>query len=395
MVGIPVVMERVPDRGADSAGAPWAISEPRRIDFDLRAIDPAADPVPAKAYRISPLARALLHPGPIEIRKRLIGAEIHAATGARGLRALAGRLRRRPPAGELLLSGLRLRLPPLGDPALQAHLEQLAEALRAYDPVQRRLARLDPRRIAHVVGVCEDPGNGYSYLKLLGTVEERLRYLAAHLGREVRITVHRAHSSEGTFELRAFPPGLFGEGPGVPLIAYRRAGQPAACVLQASGKLDFRLVAAEEVRYLMLLETSLRQCGEMRRAMEAIRQGGLRPLRLSFEPAAGPAPAGEGVLPRIFRELLPAETGPARIGSLIRPALAAMRTVVTLSGLRTAADGGEELRFIRCTLHDLRALEPLRRALPAVYEEISRRAVPTEAGRLYVLEETTGIGHVE
>ncbi len=386
-------MERVADR-TDAAGGPWVISEPRRIDFDLRAIDAEADPEPAKAYRISPWARYLLHPGPIEIRKRLIGAEIHEARRGIRLPGFARRLRGKPPEGKLLLSGLRLRLPPLRDPALRAHLEQLADALRPYDPFQQRLARLEPRRIAHVVGVCEDPGNGYTYLKLLGTTEERLRYLAANVGREVRIVVHRAHSTEGVFELRACPPAAFGDGGWVPLLVYGRAGQAAACVLQASGKLDFRLVAAEEVRYLMLLETSLRQCGEMRRGFESLRAGALRPLRLSFEPAAAAAGAGDAALPRIFREILPGETASARFGSLIRPALQAMRTGVTLSGLRPAADGGEELVFIRCVLHDLRALEPLRRTLPTVYAEISRRAVPTEAGRLYVLEESTGVGHV-
>lgn len=379
----------------DDDGGPWVISEPRRFDADLRAIDPEADPGPAKAYRISPWARYLLHPGPIEIRKRLIGAEIHPAQ--RGMRLLrrTRRLQGAPPEGELLLSGLRLRPPPLRDPALRAHLEQLVDALRPYDPFQRRLARLDPRRLAHVVGVCEDPGNGYTYLKLLGTTEERLRYLAANVDREVRIVVHRAHSAEGVFELRACPPSVFGDRSGVPLITYGRAGQAAACVLTPSGRVDFRLAAAEEVRYLMLLETSLRQCREMRRGVTALREGALRPLRLVFEPAATADAEGETALPPIFRELLPQEAGPARFGSLIRPALQAMRTAVTLSGLRPAADGGEELVFIRCVLHDLRALEPLRRTLPSVYAEISRRAVPTEAGRLYVLEESTGVGHVE
>lgn len=379
---------------SDPAAGPWVISEARRIDFDLRTLDPEADPAPAKAYRISPLGRYLLHPGPIEIRKRLIGAEIHTAPPVRRGFLRFGRLARRPREGELLLSSLRLRLPPLRDPALRAHLEQLADALRPHDPFQRRLARLDPQKIGHVIGVCEDPGNGYTYLKLLGTTEERLRYLAANVGREVRITVHRALSAEGTFELRACPPEAFGPGGWVPLLAYRRAGREAACVLALSGRLDFRLAAPEELRYLMLFETGLRQCREMQRALEALRQGALRPLRLTFE-AVSDAGETEGGIPRIFRELLPAEPGASRFGSLIRPALRAMRTAVTLAGLRPAGDGGEEILFIRCVLHDLRALEPLRKTLPAVYAEIRRRAIPTDAGRFYVLEETTGTGHVD
>ncbi len=386
-------MEELRDPAAPAAG-PWVITEPRRIEFDVQAFDPEADPVPGKAYRVSALGRYLLHPGPIEIRKRLIGAEIHATSPSRrGLRVFR-RLGRRPNAGELLLSGLRLRLPRFRDPALGAHFDRLADALRHYDPFQRRLARLDPRRIAHVVGVCEDPGHGYTYLKLLGTTEERLRYLAANVGREVRVTVHRAHSVPDTFDLRACPPEAFGPEGWVPLLTYSRAGRPSACVLTAAGRLEFRLVAPEELRYLMLFETSLRQCREMQRALLSFRQGALRPLRLTFEPA-GDAGEAEGGIPPIFRELLPPEAGGSRFGSLIRPALRTMRTTVTLSGLRPSENGGEELLFIRCVLHDLRALEPLRKTLPAVYAEIRRRAVPTDAGRFYVLEETTGTGHVD
>ena len=45
-----------------------------------------------------------------------------------------------------------------------------------------------------------------------------------------------------------------------------------------------------------------------------------------------------------------------------------------------------------CILHDLRALEPLRKSLPAVYAEVSRRAFSTEAGRFYVLDSISGEG---
>ena len=70
----------------------------RRVD--PAEFDPEADRGTVKEYRISEIARYLIHPGPIEIRKRLIGCEVHTArNGAR--RSCAGcsrraRTRRRP-----------------------------------------------------------------------------------------------------------------------------------------------------------------------------------------------------------------------------------------------------------------------------------------------------------
>jgi hypothetical protein len=46
-------------------------------------------------------------------------------------------------------------------------------------------------------------------------------------------------------------------------------------------------------------------------------------------------------------------------------------------------------------LHDLRALEPLRKSLPALYAEMSKRAFTAEAGRFYLLDSITGAAHAE
>jgi hypothetical protein len=41
-------------------------------------------------------------------------------------------------------------------------------------------------------------------------------------------------------------------------------------------------------------------------------------------------------------------------------------------------------------LHDLRALEPLRKNLPHVYSAVVKRAVISEAGKFYLLDSING-----
>ena len=103
------------------------------------------------------------------------------------------------------MSGFKLRIPGMKDPDLEAHFKRIADELRGFDPFAKKIARLKTARLSHIIGVCEDIGGGYSYLKLQGSGEDKLRYLTANVGRDVRVTLHRAHLSEGLFELRGFP----------------------------------------------------------------------------------------------------------------------------------------------------------------------------------------------
>jgi len=68
---------------------------------------------------------------------------------------------------------------------------------------------------------------------------------------------------------------------------------------------------------------------------------------------------------------------------------------VSLSFLPSLETGEDRILTHICILHDLRALEPLRKSLPAVYAEMSRRAFSSEAGSYYVLDSMSGAGHVE
>jgi hypothetical protein len=145
----------------------WIISEGKAVRLDPADFDPDADRGTVKEYRISEIARYLIHPGPVEIRKRLIGCEVHTArSGARRLlrrllpaRANAQKASRRRDS-EVLVSGFKLRIPGMKDPDLDAHFKRMADELRGFDPFARKISRLKTARLSHIIGVCEDIGGG-------------------------------------------------------------------------------------------------------------------------------------------------------------------------------------------------------------------------------------------
>lgn len=378
-----------------AASRAWVISAPHPAAVDPAAVDPEADRGPVKECRISEIGRYLIHPGPVEIRKRLVGCEVHRSRRGpvRWLRRAWAGLRRRAPkrSSDVLLSGFKLKVPAMNDPDLEAHLRRLADELRSFDPFIPKLARVQAAGLAQLVGICEDVGGGYSYLKLQGTFEEKVRYLSANIGREVRVTLHRAHVSDGLFDLRGFPPATFNPANGFRLLTYTRAGAPAACVLNAMGNLDFRLADPQVISYLSLFEHTLAVNPDLRHAFEACFLGSARPVRLFFNRQLE-VDYSKANLPEIYRSLL-RSTDPGGSRNLIRPVLNSMQTAVSLSYL-PAAEAAEERLFTQVSiLHDLRALDSLRKSLPAVYAELSRRAFSSDAGRFYLLDSITGATH--
>ncbi len=376
----------------------WVVSEAGPVRLDPAAFDPEADRGPVKECRISEIGRYLIHPGPVEIRKRLIGCEVHPSRRApiRWLRRVQNGLRRsaQRKQSDVILSGFKLKIPAVRDPDLESHLRRLADELRGYDPFVKKLGRLKTARIAHIIGICEDIGGGYSYLKLQGALEEKIRYLTANVGREVRVTLHRAHLSDGLFDLRGFPPAVFNPANAFRLVSYTRDGKPAACVLNASGHLDFRLADPHALRYLSLLEHTLSANPDLQRAFSKCFLGRARAVRLFFNTQLEVDYAKAG-LPEVYRSIFRlAELG-AGGRNILKPVLNFMQTAVSLSYLPAVDTDEEKLQTQISILHDLRALDPLRKSLPTVYAEISRRAFSSDAGRFYLLDSISGAAHGE
>ena len=381
----------------------WIISEGRDSAIGGNAIEDEDVSGPFKEYLLSDIGRYLLNPKTIEVKKKLIGCEIHYKQ--RGLKKILNVFRRFLPIGskrkkkmayspDVIISRYKLRIPPLQDPGLENHLTAIYDRLRFYDSVSKRLAKLNPRTISQIVGICEDIGGNFSYLKLQGSIEEKIKYIDSVISKDVRVLLNRAYVAEGLFELRGYdfeshPADKFYQ-----ILTYNSNGKQKACVLTDTHSIDFYLNDIQLLKYMHFLELSLKANPGLRNTFDLSIQGKIKPLKLFFnkklEIDYAKAHFPE-VYKIIFNEL---KLGPNQ-RNLIKPILNYLQIGVSLNFLpRTDT---EEVRMHTHTsvLHDIRAVEPLRKNLAKVYAEIQKRAFDSDGGVYYLLDSFNGFSNAK
>jgi hypothetical protein len=370
------------------------------MGVESSAIDPEIDRSSIKEYRLSDFGRYLLNPHPIEIKKRLIGCELHPKGSAlsRAQRRLRRFFKRRSrdvagvpdTSADVILSRFRLRIPRTNDPELQDHLNHLADQLRAWDTVVKRLDELNPAMLSHVIGICEDIGGSYSYLKLQGGNQEKIRYVMDHIAREVGVVINKAHASEGMFELRGFDFSAYASTRSHRLITYQKEGRSCACVLHRDGRIDFWLDDGKSLlKYLLLLDHTLKANPAFSHAFERCLAGEIRPVRLFFNKQLE-IDYSKANFPEVYRHVFEACKVAVNQRNLIKPILNYLQFGITLNYLPGIDEGDDRLYTFVSVLHDFRALEPLKKNLPRVYSEMGKRAQMTEAGRFYLLDSIKG-----
>jgi hypothetical protein len=382
----------------------WVISEGRESQFDLSQIDAGIDNASVREYQISDFGCYLLNPQPIEIEKRLIGCEIHypQRTTTRIIeklkRLLPGRLRSVwnshmiPP--EVLVSHCKIWIPPLKDKTLQNHLAHIYESLRAYDSVSRRLSQLDPHRIAHVIGICKDLGGNLTYLKLQGSIEEKLRYMQNYLSKNVGVLLRKAYIGDGLFEMRGFDFSTYRPDHTHRLVVFERNQKAQCCVLNSSNTVEFSLDDADLLKYLFLLQQALADDVKLISAFKNCIQGQAKPVKLFFNLKLEVNYA-KSPFPRIYRDILSANKIDLNQRNLIRPALNYMQIGISFNYIPQYNGFEENMTTLISVLHDLRALEMLRKKLPQVHNEIQNRVKGSEAGKFYLLDSIEGFNHEE
>ena len=115
----------------------WVISEDRYSDFDLSGVIDEKVDGPCREYKISDIGRYLLNPHSIEVKKKLIGGEIHFKQGtikkirksiSKIMPAFLGKRKLNPALSpEVIVSRYKLRIPSMKDPELEAYLNETHE----------------------------------------------------------------------------------------------------------------------------------------------------------------------------------------------------------------------------------------------------------------------------
>lgn len=382
----------------------WIISEGRESQFDLSAIDGGKVDENVRIYQISDIAYYLLNPQPIEIEKQLIGCEIHYPQRTttkiveRLKRLLPRRLRRIwnshliPP--EVLVSPCKLWIPPLKDKTLENHLLSIYESLRAYDAIARRLIQVDPRQIAHVIGICKDIGGSLTYLKLQGSVEEKLKYIQNYISKNVGVLLRKAYIGDGLFEMRGFNFGAYRSDHAHRLLVFERNGKSQCCVLSSNHAVEFCLDSVDLLKYMFLLQQTLVEDKKLINAFENCIQNRAKPVKLFFNQKLEVNYA-KSPFPKIYRDILNANNINTNQRNLIRPALNYLQIGISFNFVPNYTGSEENMTTLISVLHDLRALEMLRKKLPQVHNEIRNRVKGSEAGMFYLLDSIEGFSNDE
>ncbi len=381
----------------------WIISEGRNIDGELCGFEEVPDEGTLKEYEISDIARYLLNPGSIEIKKRLIGCEIHyRKPGLTRIkegfsRIFPQKIRRwinansRPP--EVLVSNTKLKIPYMNNRDLETHLITIYEHLRSYDVVIKRLPHLNVRKIEHLIGICEDIGGNFSYLKLQGSTEEKLKYLATHISKDVGVVLRKAYQADGLFELRGFDFSSKKTENAYRLVTFFADGKLKICVMDRDDNVDFWVEDEQLIKYLHLLEHSIKANPNLENTFYLCRTRQAKAVKLFFNKKFE-IDYSKTHFPKIYREVFSAQNVASNQRNLVKPSLNYLLIGVSLNYV-SLSDGGEDRLYTQISvLHDLRAIETLKNNLPQVYSEISKGAFISEAGRFYLLDSIEGHSNV-
>jgi hypothetical protein len=377
----------------------WNISEGRISEIDLDRIVEGNVTGPCKEYKISDIGRYLLNPNPIEIKKKLIGGEIYYKLGPikqirkafhKILPGASQRLKKNPMyAPAMIVSRYKLQIPSLKDPHLESHLNLIVDQLAPYDSVAKKLAQLDPPKIVQIVGICEDVGGNYSYLKLQGSIDEKIKYLGNSISKDVGVILNKAYIADGLFELRGYDFSSYDPSKAFKLITYNSDGDQKACVLTENNTIDFYLEDDHLLKNMLLLEQSLKSSPSLSRAFKLCHQGQATPIKLFFNKKLE-IDYSKAALPEIYQDVFKTLKVELNKKNLIQPILNYLQIGISLSYFLLSDGHRDRMHTDISVLHDLRALEPLRKNLPHVYSEVVKRAMISEAGRFYLLDSING-----
>jgi hypothetical protein len=377
----------------------WIISEGRFSDIDLAEVVDEKVDGPYKEYRISGIGRYLLNPHSIEVKKKLIGGEIHHKQGT--IKKIRKSIYKILPAflkkgygnsslsPEVIVSRYKLRIPGMQDAELETHLNKIYDQLKFYDTFSKKLAQLEPDNIFQIVGICEDIGGNYSYLKLQGSIEEKIKYLGKSISKDVGVVLNKAYVGDGLYELRGYDFKSYNAAKFYRLLSYSNDGVQKACVLTGDNKIEFYITDHHLLNFMLLLEQSLQANPKLSKAFEMCVAGQVNPIKLFFNKKLE-IDYSKSPLPAIYQDALKTYDLGTNHRNLIKPILNYLQIGISFNYMLAADDQDDRMFTHISVLHDLRALEQLRKNLPEVYTAISKRGFVTESGRYYLLDSING-----
>lgn len=375
----------------------WIISRGRYADLDLIGMNGGAIKGPVKEYRISDLARYLLNPNPIEVRKKLIGYEIHYGQQSHSMawgkirRILLGKQKEGPIAPEVLIKDHASESPKSKDQKFQAHIDKIYTLLRPHDPLLKKLSRIDRCKISDIVGICkEDIDGNHSRLTLKGGIDEKMNYISSFIGENVGVILNKASVADNLFEMRGFDFTSYNPTNSHRLVKVLKEGKPESCVLRPDGSVEYWIDDITLVHYMHLLEQSIKANPKFNESLNLCTEGNAKPLRLFFNKQLA-IDYSTTRLPEVYKELLKAHSMRLSERATFMESLKRLQFGILFQYVPQSNSITEILLTNLSVMHDLRALEPIKHNLPQLYSEINKRAYSSEIGKFYLLDSIRGI----
>lgn len=377
----------------------WIISTGRHVKLDLTKVCEGIGMTFVKEYRISDLARYLLDPNPIEVRKILLGCEVrYRQTFSDKLRE---KLRQISPQklhrlfkdkailSETLMANRDNKGPALKDKGFELYVEKIRSALRAYDPVLKRLSKLDRHRIFNIIGICEDIGGNRSLLNLKGYIDEKIGYMANFLLRDVGVVLEKARVSDGLFEMSGFDFSSYDAKNSHRLIKFFSDGKPRCCVLGFDGKVEYWVDDMDLINQMHLLEHSIKANPKFSNSLSLCTKGDAKPLRLLFKKHLE-IDYTKSPLPALYKNLFDLYDIATSMKNAVMNSLRNLQFGILFNYVPVSGTGEKKLFTNVSVMHDVSALEPIREELPELYSMINKMAFVTDAGKYYLLDAIRG-----
>lgn len=380
----------------------WIISEGMPVTLDLSNICKEAISGLITEYKISELARYLLNPNPITLEEKVVGCRVQYRKPSSGkLKRLLNKIlpgTKSQSEGhdshiEEIITASKLGAPSFKDENLNAHFIKINDLLKPYDPVQKKLSSLDREKVEDVKALCEDIGRNRYQLNLQGSIGDKINFVASSLSKKTKVVANKAYLLNGLFELRGFNFKGFYVKNSYRLIKFTQNNQLRYCVLNTNYQFEYWINENLLINYMHLLEQCIQSDPRLREALLLCVKGDAKPLKLFFAKQLG-QDYSDKHLPTVYREVFSAHKISQYEKDTLAETLNKNQSIVSFTFVPLSGPEKHKLCTNISVMHDVRALEPIKGHLPKVYSEINKKALVSDAGKLYLMDSIRGYQNV-
>ncbi len=377
----------------------WIIPRGKHTKFDLSSIYEGVKTTFVKEYRISDLAKYLLNPNPIEVKKILVGCDVilHQpfSDKIRDVirkilpQKMHGLLKGNKILSDSIMADHDKNTPALKDGDLESHIINIQMALRGYDPILKMLSKIVPDETENITGICEDVGGNRSLLNLKGDIEEKINYMANYILKDVGVILEKAHVSDGLFEMSGYDFAEYNSRNTHRLIKFYDDGVPRYCVVGFEGKVEFWVDDISLIKQMHLLQHSLKANPKFNKSLSMCTKGDAKPLRLLFKQPLE-IDYSKSPLPAIYKDIFETYNVGSNGKDAVMKSLKNSQLGILFNYVPKSSEGEKKLFTNVSVMHDVRALEPIKEDLPEIYSVINKMASMSEAGKYYLLDSIRG-----